>query len=122
MILLNDFFFILQQEITSNSIKSKISFNKDHKILKGHFPGMPVVPGVCMVQIILEVMEKLTLKSLRLVEADSIKFLTVMVPGEYNEIELMINYTSLQERIRLTASIFSGTTVFFKLNGTLTAG
>ena len=122
MILLNDFFFILQQEITSNSIQAKITINQEHKILKGHFPGMPVVPGVCMVNLILEVMERSMVKPVHLSEAASIKFLAVMVPGEYKEFDLVIDYTTQQEKISVKASIFSGTTIFFKLNGTLTVG
>ena len=122
MILLNDFFFILQQETTSNSIQAKITINSEHKILKGHFPGMPVVPGVCMVNLILEIMERLMAKPVHLSEASSIKFLAMMVPADYKAIEVVIDHTIQQEKISIKASIFSGTTTFFKLNGTLIVG
>ena len=122
MTLLNDFFFILHQETSPDAVMTKISINESHKIFEGHFPGMPVVPGVCMVQIILEIMKAVTKKPLRLTEADTIKFLAVMSPTENKEIDVMINYYAEQKRFLINASIFSGPVIFFKLKGALTIG
>ena len=122
MTLLNDFFFILHQETSPDTVMTKISINESHKIFEGHFPGMPVVPGVCMVQIILEIMEAVTKKPVRLTEADTIKFLAVMSPTENKKIDVMINYYAEQRRFLINASIFSGPVIFFKLKGALTIG
>jgi 3-hydroxyacyl-[acyl-carrier-protein] dehydratase len=122
MTLLNDFFFILQQELASDSVKAKISINQHHKIFEGHFPGMPVVPGVCMVQIISEIMEAVAGKQVRLTEADTIKFLSMMTPKENKEIEVTINYVEESGRFFINASLFSGSLIFFKLKGVLTKG
>jgi len=70
MTLLNDFFFILHQELAPDSVKAKITINQHHKIFEGHFPEMTVVPGVCMVQIVLEIMEAVVGKPVRLTESD----------------------------------------------------
>ena len=122
MTLLNDFFFILHQETSPDTVMTKISINESHKIFEGHFPGMPVVPGVCMVQIILEIMKAVTKKPVRLTEADTIKFLAVMSPTKNKEIDVMINYYAEQKRFLINASIFSGPVIFFKLKGALTIG
>ena len=34
----------------------KIRLNPDHEIYRAHFPGNPITPGVCIVQIISEVL------------------------------------------------------------------
>jgi len=120
MTLLNDFFFILLQEPSPNLVKAKITINEHHKIFEGHFPGIPVVPGVCMVQIILEIMEAVIRKPVRLTESDTIKFLTVMSPKENKEIDVSIDYTAERGRFLINASLFSGSVIFFKLNGVLT--
>ena len=122
MTLLNDFFFILQQELASDSVKAKISINQHHKIFEGHFPEMPVVPGACMVQIILEIMEAVAGKRVRLIEADAIKFLRVMNPKENKEIDVMINYIEEPGKFLINANLFSGSLIFFKLKGVLTLG
>ena len=57
MILLNEFYTILQRTPGPGVVKATISINKKHRILEGHFPGLPVVPGVCMLQIVRELME-----------------------------------------------------------------
>ncbi len=31
-------------------IIADISFNPEHNIYKGHFPGLPITPGVCQVK------------------------------------------------------------------------
>jgi len=42
----------------NQQLKAEIFINKEHEIFKGHFPNNPVMPGVCMIQIIKELTEK----------------------------------------------------------------
>ena len=120
MTLLNDFFFILHQETSPDSMKARITINEHHKIFEGHFPGKPVVPGVCMVQIILEIVAAVVGRPVRLTESDTIKFLTVMSPKENKEIDVWINYVTESGRVSINASLFSGPVIFFKLKGVIT--
>ena len=39
-------------------ISAQIKLNPKHEIFKGHFPGKPIMPGVCMIQIIKELTER----------------------------------------------------------------
>ena len=71
MILLNDFYTILQRDPAPGTVKAKIAINKKHRILEGHFPGLPVVPGVCMLQMVREIIEINAGKELKLTEADN---------------------------------------------------
>jgi 3-hydroxyacyl-[acyl-carrier-protein] dehydratase len=119
MILLNDFYSILQKVQTAGVIKAKININKSHRILEGHFPGLPVVPGVCMLQIVREIMEVNTGKELKLSEADSMKFLSVINPEETNEVDVVVNYIEEGKKISINATLFAGTVTFFKLKATL---
>ena len=122
MTLLNDFFFILQQERAYNSVHTKITINANHKIFEGHFPGIPVVPGVCMVQIVLEIMEAVIEKPMRLITADTIKFLAVMNPKENKDYDVTITYKTEPEKFLVDVNIVSGEEIFFKLKGVLTFG
>jgi 3-hydroxyacyl-[acyl-carrier-protein] dehydratase len=119
MMLLNDFYSILQHVPAASSVKAKIAINKRHKIFKGHFPGIPVVPGVCMMQIVLEMMEVSTGKQVSLIAADTMKFLSVINPEQNKEIDLVINYTEDAGRLVINANLFEGTVIFFKLKATL---
>ena len=52
--LLNDFYTINKQTDQDGIITSSITLNLNHPIYKGHFPQQPVVPGVCMMQMMAE--------------------------------------------------------------------
>jgi len=119
MILLNDFYRLTHHEPSPGSVKAKISINKNHKILEGHFPGLPIVPGVCMMQIIREIMEVSTHKSLSLTGADNMKFLSVINPDQNTEVEVAITYVEDAPLIMVNATLFAGTITFFKLKATL---
>ncbi|MBQ0740088.1 3-hydroxyacyl-ACP dehydratase, partial [Aquimarina celericrescens] len=55
--LLKDFYKTNTLITVGNISTVTITINKNHKIFKGHFPGNPVTPGVCMIQIIKELAE-----------------------------------------------------------------
>ncbi len=61
-------------------VSAKIQLNKEHDIFKGHFPGNPVMPGVCMLQIIKELTERATKKQLFLSVSSNIKFMAIINP------------------------------------------
>ncbi len=114
--LLNDFYSIVQQVPAAGSVKAKIAINTSHGILKGHFPGLPVVPGVCMMQMVLEMMEVSSGKQVSLIAADSMKFLAVINPEQSGEIEMAISYGG---QFLISATLFAGAVTFFKLKATL---
>jgi 3-hydroxyacyl-[acyl-carrier-protein] dehydratase len=119
MILLNDFYTILQTVPTPGVVRAKIAINKNHRIFEGHFPGLPVVPGVCMLQIVREIMEVDCGRELKLSQADNMKFLSVINPEQNNEVDLLVNYTVEKGKFAINATLFAGTVTFFKLKATL---
>jgi len=119
MILLNDFYTIQQKTSTPGVVKATIAINKKHRILEGHFPGLPVVPGVCMLQIVREIMQVDSNKTLKITEADNMKFLSVINPEQNAEVEVTINFTEDAGKFLINATLFSATVTFFKLKATL---
>jgi 3-hydroxyacyl-[acyl-carrier-protein] dehydratase len=59
-----------------------IKLNPGHPIYKGHFPGNPVVPGVCQIQMIKELTSLILKKNLVIYKSDNIKFLAMIIPTE----------------------------------------
>jgi len=119
MILLNDFYTIMNRDASDGAVQAKISINRTHKIFDGHFPGLPIVPGVCMMQIIREIMEVTTEKSLMIVSADNMKFLSVINPDHNQEVDVSITYSEDSGTFTVNASLFAGTVTFFKLKAAL---
>jgi 3-hydroxyacyl-[acyl-carrier-protein] dehydratase len=117
--LLNDFFSIAALTHANGTIDAQIKIDRGHPIFEGHFPGQPVVPGVCMLQMVREVMEVALKATLFVAEADNVKFLTVINPDQYNQIQLSISYKSEESIFPLQATLFEGDTTFFKLKAIL---
>ncbi len=118
MILLNNFFTINDTVKSETEIWAELFINADHKIFEGHFPNQPVVPGVCMMQIIKEILEQVIEKETNLVQAADMKFLAVINPIENNLIHASIKYaTDETGAINIVASLFKDELVHFKFKG-----
>jgi 3-hydroxyacyl-[acyl-carrier-protein] dehydratase len=118
MILLNDFFTINDKVSSETEIWAELYINADHKIFEGHFPNQPVVPGVCMMQMIKEILEQVIGKETNLVQAADMKFLAVINPLENNLIHASIKYSSDESgAVNVVASLFKDELVHFKFKG-----
>jgi len=114
----NDLFSIEEISHKNGFIKSILGVNADSEILKGHFPGHPVVPGACMLQITKDVLEVVLTTLLQLKKADQLKFMTMIDPEVMPRVELDITYKQPEENsITVTAKLSNPDTVYFKLQG-----
>lgn len=102
--------------IEESAISATILLNKDHEIFKGHFPSMPVLPGVCMMQMVNDLAEKKINRKLTLKSAGTIKFLSVINPEEHPQIDLQLIISENDDAVQVDATLFAGTIVFFKIN------
>jgi 3-hydroxyacyl-[acyl-carrier-protein] dehydratase len=120
--LLNDFYFITQQSSElldhgKRKIQATLSLNKSHPIFAGHFPGQPIVPGVCMVQMVKEVLEIEVGKKLVLASAGNIKFLSMLMPNKNIEVYAEILFVQNSIWYEVEGKLDYGDVVFFKLKG-----
>lgn len=63
-------------------VTAQIRLNGAHKIFQAHFPAAPILPGVCMLRIVHDVIARASRRALRLTHATSVKFLIVVDPRE----------------------------------------
>ena len=124
----NTLFKISKQEHRDNlarlndavgQVHASLEINKDSDILKGHFPGQPVIPGACMLQIVKEVLEDALAASMRLKKADHLKFIVMIDPATTHTVLLDLAYKVVTEdSLNVTAKIVNGEVVCFKFQGT----
>jgi 3-hydroxyacyl-[acyl-carrier-protein] dehydratase len=113
--LLNNFFTINDTVKSETEIWAELRINANHKIFEGHFPNQPVVPGVCMMQMVKEILEQVIGKETNLTQAADMKFLAVINPLENNLIHASIKYASDEPGvINIVASLFKDELVHFK--------
>ena len=113
-----DFFIIKTLQTEDNAASVLLEFNTEHLIFKGHFPGQPVVPGACLLQIVKEIMQTITGIELQLIKANQIKFLSIIDPVKNNILQIIIKH-SITENAEITVSaVFShDTTTCCKFSG-----
>lgn len=98
------------------SFSSMLSINKGHDIFKGHFPDLPILPGVCMMQIVKEQLEKNLKVKLKLQSAANIKFLSLINPAENTEVAIDVKYSRTEEGMYNADAIISvDSRPYFKL-------
>jgi len=110
----NDFYNIILSEEKPDCFIFEIKFNPKHKIYDGHFPANPVVPGVCLVQIIKELTEEITRTKLMLVSSENIKFLNAINPVKTGSVNIEISVNRSDSRISVKAKIYGGAILFLK--------
>lgn len=118
--LLNDFYTV--ENIANpeeNRYLATVLLNPKHEIFKGHFPGNPVTPGVCMLQIIKEISEQITQKSLFLHRANQVKFMALINPETHPRIQLELEITDNNEgEIKVKNATSFDQTIALKLSNT----
>jgi 3-hydroxyacyl-[acyl-carrier-protein] dehydratase len=113
--LLNDFYSLVSLDYSALAVDARISLHKEHAIFKGHFPGNPVVPGVCLMTIVKEVLSIAMEKELVLSEAKSVKFLGVINPNDQHTLSVHCEITEEDtEIVRMRGTITEGDKVFYK--------
>lgn len=114
----NDEIFKVENLVHSdNVIKANLSINMSSPIFKGHFPGQPVVPGACMLQVVKEVLESALGYVVQLKKGDNLKFVGMIEPGGTNAIALEVVYKLVEDLISVSAKLVDGDRVCFKFNG-----
>lgn len=121
MILQNSFYTLSSMTADAGQINAQVYINPEHDIFQGHFPGQPVVPGVCMIQIVKELAEQATGRKLLLRQGHQIKFLQLLVPEQATAIQVSVKLNPIAENeISVTAAFQKGEENIFKLSGNFT--
>jgi 3-hydroxyacyl-[acyl-carrier-protein] dehydratase len=115
------FYTVEDLKQSPGAITATILFNAAHSIFKGHFPGIPVVPGVCMMQLVKEILEDAIGTKTRLIKANQLKFLTVIVPNDTPQVNLKMHYTNSGDLFDVQAELLNSAHSFFKFRGSLRA-
>lgn len=95
---LKDFYKVLSEEKTGDAkYNFRILVNANHEVFKGHFPGNPIMPGVCMIQIIKELSESITKSSLIIQTLSNVKFMALINPETNPELRLELDITTTED-------------------------
>jgi 3-hydroxyacyl-[acyl-carrier-protein] dehydratase len=115
--LLKDFYKVEKLEKTdSGKYAAVIVLNNEHDIFDGHFPGNPVTPGVCMMQIIKELTQEILGSSLIMASSSNVKFMAIINPDKNPTLKLELEISGdLASEIKVKNTTSFDDTVALKL-------
>lgn len=120
--MLLEHFYTIQQIIPIDATTwcVLVALNPKHPLYQGHFPEHPIVPGVCMLQLMKECAENISHQSLQYTQIASCKFLSAINPVETNQLELVLSLNEHPDgRIQLLAEGKTDSNYFIKLKAQL---
>jgi 3-hydroxyacyl-[acyl-carrier-protein] dehydratase len=112
---------ILPHEGDDNSAQkysASVELDASHEIFRGHFPGNPILPGVCQVEMIREIAEEITGRKLLLSKAGQVKYLSLINPALNPALNVNIRLTSQNhDELDVSAEVASSDHTFMKMKG-----
>jgi 3-hydroxyacyl-[acyl-carrier-protein] dehydratase len=122
MRLIDDFCTLESATGTPPEVDYRIRLHKDHPIFRAHFPGHPITPGVCIIQLCKELAERHTNTRLELIQASNIKFLSVIDPLRSDTVHIRLVLSSQDgAKSTFSAIVHREEVVFAKLHFTCTS-
>lgn len=103
MVLKNSLYKIVDKDTAVPAYR--IALQTDHTIYQAHFPGEPVTPGVCIVQIAVELLGDLCGKTLALTAAKNMKFMSIISPVETPEVTYVFDKITPQDDHTVKAQV-----------------
>lgn len=86
MLLRDSLYFIDSVTEADGGYDYAIHLDPGHFIYRAHFPGNPITPGVCILQMATELLSLAVDAPLEILSVKNVKFLQVLVPGVARDI------------------------------------
>jgi 3-hydroxyacyl-[acyl-carrier-protein] dehydratase len=116
--LLGNFYHITSSTKEDQTFRVQATFNAAHPIFKGHFPELPVVPGVCQAQMLSETLSHLLGRRIEIKRAQHIKFLALLNPTKVKELSLEIKIEKEEAGVMLISATYNTPEeTFFRFKG-----
>ena len=106
--------------LETNKFEAQIVLNAKHDIFKGHFPENPVMPGVCMMQIIKEIAEQIIGYNVTLTQSNNIKFMALINPEVTPNLRLEFEITEVENEVKVKNTTYFNDVTALKLSSTYT--
>jgi 3-hydroxyacyl-[acyl-carrier-protein] dehydratase len=114
--MLSDYYSINSRWTEGENAIFEVSLNPDSEVYRGHFPGMPVSPGVCNMQMVRECVEQLTGYALRIDYVAQCRMTVLITPLQYPVLKIHIRLLENRAmQIKVQASIGVDDETFFSL-------
>lgn len=110
-------FSLVSENKTDNQADFTIRLNGCHPIYTGHFPNDAITPGVCVIQIAVDLFSHTIQQAHHLVKAKNVKFLQIIRPNEHPEIHYRLTWEKTEEKLfAVKVLVDDGNVTFSKMS------
>lgn len=109
-----DLYLIHNPHFADGKLTASVTLDATHVIFEGHFPGQPVLPGVCQLALVKEVLQAHLQKNVVLRKADQVKFMAMVDPRRTPNLELTLQIAEAEGMYTVQAVLAAGEWVFLK--------
>jgi 3-hydroxyacyl-[acyl-carrier-protein] dehydratase len=111
---LTDLYDIKKMGFADGKLSASVLLNEMHEIFAGHFPGQPVLPGVCQMALVKDILERHFSKKLATQKAEQVKFLAMIDPRRTPDLDIQIQISESEGILTAQSVISSGEIIFLK--------
>ncbi|MDR1459748.1 MAG: hypothetical protein LBI60_06010 [Bacteroidales bacterium] len=115
----DSFFSILIHTITDNhKADFTIELNPNHTIYKVHFPNNPITPGVCIIQMAIELFSFLKQTDFKLKKIKTAKFVHPIIPSVHTVVHYQIGWEEMthDKSSYVKINVYQDDIIFSKIN------
>ncbi len=118
--LVKDYYTIDKVTDTETSRQYHITLNKECAVYEGHFPGSPVSPGVCNIQMLKECAEDMIGKELFLNNLQLCRLTTLITPLTHPQVVAEVTINSNDGTYKMRGTIGKDEEIYLDLKAELT--
>ena len=112
MQLLNSLFRVVDRRQEGEQTVFDVELCAEHLIYRTHFPGHPITPGVCVMQMVCELAAEIVGYPVHMTGAKNVKFLAPIIPPATPRVTVRMTV----EPTRIVAAVEGGEQVMAKLS------
>lgn len=99
--MITDLYKIESSEISDGKGAFVLELNSESEIYKAHFPGQPITPGACTLQMVDDLLHKVPgAETLRLAEVVNLKFLSPIDPRVATRMDIELTYNAETNQVK----------------------
>lgn len=120
--LVENYYKVLSRRKEGEKELFEMSLLPECKVYEGHFPGQPVSPGVCNIQMVKECAEQIAGRELVLNYVQQCRLTTLVTPTVHAQVEVAVELTPTSDSAyRFRATIGRGEDIYLDIKGELNA-